>query len=310
MLRRLFLILFVFLGFFNLGVQAQPQNSEHPPLKVDEFKRLEIPKLTNYLVDYADVVPQSLEDSINLDLKKFQDQSGSQIFILTVPSTNPEDIVEYGVRVFENWKAGRAEYDDGVLYLVAVNDRKHRLEIGKGLEGRIPDVVAISILDDVVKPYFVKSDYAGGINAAVGSIKKLILQEELPKPSNSSTTESVDRPLGFFGIFIPLIVGLLIGVVFHPTIGGIVSYALSPVGFIGSIFIALFVFMVASGFRSMADPLTALGSKNGSRTSRGRRGSHWGGFGGGGFGEGGFGGGGFGGGVGGSSGGGGATSGW
>ena len=102
-------------------------------------------------------------------LAAFEQRKGSQIAVLIVPTTGAETIEQYGIRVAEAWKLGREGIDDGVLFLVAKEDRALRLEVGSGLEGSLPEATANQIVEDIVVPQFRAGEFAGGVNATVES---------------------------------------------------------------------------------------------------------------------------------------------
>lgn len=264
-----------------------------------------IPALTNYVVDTTGTLSANEQTNLIAKLKSFEEETGSQIFVLMVPTVQPETIETYAVRAFEAWKVGRKKVDDGVLFVIAKNDRRNRIEVGYGLEGAIPDVTASHILKDYVAPFFQREDFAGGIDTAVTQLMHLIKKEELPPPvATGDEFESWEE-------YIPFVMAGVIALLIHPVFGAIVFIGM------GYPILAIIVFIVALIVRSLFGlPLFSVGSpaRGGRRSYRrgpwddfGGRGG--GGFGGGGFG-GGFGGGGFGGGGGGSSGGGGASGKW
>jgi uncharacterized protein len=121
-------------------------------------------------------------------LLEFERQKGSQIAVLIVPTTEPESIEQYSIRVAEQWKVGRAQPDDGVILLVAKNDRAVRIEVGTGLEGAIPDVLASRIISQVIVPRFRAGDFAGGIDEAITRIIALLQGEPLPEPERPSSS--------------------------------------------------------------------------------------------------------------------------
>ncbi|NOL52230.1 YgcG family protein [Pelistega suis] len=272
-------------------------------------QEVEIPASTNYVVDTTATLSASELDRLNAQLKAFDEETGSQIFVLMVPTVQPETIETYAVRVFEAWKVGRKGIDDGVLLVIAKNDRRHRLEVGYGLEGAIPDVLASRILNENVNPYFRQGDFAGGIASAVTRMMGLIKNEGLPSKGSSADIEQED----WMAIVIPIAVVFIFAILGHPAIGAMVAGSVT-FGIMGSplfaVVAAVAVFIIASIIRFIfREPISAIQRQNASRINSRRRGG-WGpgGFGGG-FGGGGFGGG-FGGGGGGSSGGGGASGGW
>lgn len=265
-----------------------------------------VPPLTSPVTDLTQTLAPEQKAALESRLRDFEAQQGSQIAVLIVPTTQPETIEEYSIRVAEAWKIGRAAPDDGVILLVAKNDRTVRIEVGTGLEGALPDVIANRMISQVIVPHFREGDFAGGINAAITRIIALIEGEPLPDPERRSS-----RPEGLGGIGNAL--PLLLMFVFVGS--GILRAMLGRVGGAGAtagiagflMWIVTSVAAVAIGAAVLAF-LFALLSGFGGGGGRGwsnRRGGGWGGgFGGGGFGGGFGGGGGWGGGGGGFSGGG------
>lgn len=119
-------------------------------------------------------------------LQDFEQRKGSQIAVLVVPTTAPETVEQYALRVAETWKLGRKGVDDGALLLVAKDDRALRIEVGYGLEGALTDITAKRIVSDVIVPYFRQGDFAGGIRAGVDRMIGVIDGEPLPEPSRAA----------------------------------------------------------------------------------------------------------------------------
>ena len=136
-------------------------------------------------------------------LLAFEQQKGSQIAVLIVPTTQPESIEQYSIRVADKWKVGRAAPDDGVILLVAKNDRAVRIEVGTGLEGALPDVIASRIISQVIVPHFREGDFSGGINAAITRIIAVIEGEPLPEPERRSSRQP--EGLGGIGNALPIL---------------------------------------------------------------------------------------------------------
>jgi len=149
-----------------------------------------IPPLTSRVTDLTDTLNPQQRAALEQKLAAFESAKGSQIVVLIVPTTQPEAIEQYSIRVVEQWKPGRKEVDDGALLLVAKDDRKMRLEVGRGLEGAVPDAVAKRITADIIAPYFKKGDFAGGITAGVERLIKVIEGEPLPEPPGESRPAS------------------------------------------------------------------------------------------------------------------------
>jgi uncharacterized protein len=245
---------------------------------------VEVPPLKARVTDLTGTLTSGQQAALESRLAAFEQQKGSQIAVLVVPSTQPEDITQYSIRVAEQWKLGRKGMDDGALLLVAKNDRTLRIEVGYGLEGAIPDAIAKRIIEEIIVPRFRQGDFHGGIDAGVDRMMRIIQGEPLPEPAHSDANpDAVERnlPLLFFAA---LIAGGLLRAVFGNFTGGLLT---------GTI-ISVAVWIMGAGliFALIAGVIAFI------VTLGGGRGFHGGGMGSGGFGGGGFsgGGGGFGGG--------------
>jgi uncharacterized protein len=142
-----------------------------------------VPPFHSYVTDLTATLSSKQRETLEQTLRTFAAQKGSQLAVLLVPSTAPESIEQYSIRVVDSWKLGRKGVDDGVLLLVSMDDRAMRIEVGYGLEGVIPDAIANRIIDEVVVPYFKRGDYFGGIQAGVNQLMRLIEGESLPAPA-------------------------------------------------------------------------------------------------------------------------------
>jgi uncharacterized protein len=141
-----------------------------------------VPPLKQRVTDLTGTLkPQEIE-ALDGRLAAFEQSRGSQIAVLMVPTTRPEAIEAYGIRVAEAWKVGRKGVGDGVIVLVAKEDRRMRIEVAKALEGAIPDAYAKRIVAEVMAPAFKQGDFAGGIRGAVDALIRLIEGEDLPPP--------------------------------------------------------------------------------------------------------------------------------
>ncbi len=150
------------------------------------FAQVPVPPLNARATDLTGTLSLGQRESLEQTLKAFEEKKGSQIAVLIVPTTKPEEIEQYGIRVAEAWKLGRKGIDDGVLFLVAKNDRKMRIEVGRGLEGAVPDAVAKRIIAEIVTPRFKQGDFEGGIREGVERLVKVIEGEPLPLPRRVS----------------------------------------------------------------------------------------------------------------------------
>lgn len=269
-----------------------------------------VPPLTARVTDLTGTLTAAELGALDGRLRDFERRKGSQIAVLMIPTTQPETIEQYSIRVAEAWKVGRAKIDDGVVLVVAKNDRKLRIEVGYGLEGAIPDAVAKRVVSDVIAPHFRTGDFYGGIAAGTDALMKLIEGEPLPAPKWES--EGGQPGIDYGSLFVILLVlataggailsrllGRSVGAIATGGLAGLTAWAISGVVLIGAfaaVVVLLFaLFAAASGF---------------GRGRHGGWGGGWpGGFGGFGGGSGGFGGGGFSGG-GGGFGGGGASGNW
>ena len=144
---------------------------------------LPVPPLSGRIVDQTGTLNEAQRAALDSKLAAFEAQAGPQIVLLLVPATAPEDIAAYAQRVADSWKIGRREVGDGVLVVVAKNERKVRIEVAKALEGAIPDLAARQIIDNAIRPAFRADDYAGGLNRAVDQIIARINGEGLPAPA-------------------------------------------------------------------------------------------------------------------------------
>ncbi|MFN0300770.1 MAG: TPM domain-containing protein [Burkholderiales bacterium] len=139
-----------------------------------------LPEVRAPVVDSTKTLTIDQVERLSALLRAFEQRKGSQISIVFVPTTRPESIEQYSIRLAERVKAGRSKVDDGVLILVAVQDRKTRIEVGYGLEGAIPDIVANQIRREVINPYFRNNDFYGGVRAGAEALIKRIDGESLP----------------------------------------------------------------------------------------------------------------------------------
>ncbi len=193
---------------------------------------LEVPHLTGRVNDLADLIPPDAEVRINAELEKLEQEKGSQVAVLTIPSLEGDSLEDFSLRVVETWGLGRGQADDGVLLLVSRDDRKMRLEIGYGLEGAIPDAYARRVLDDVLRPRFRGGDFGGGIEEGVRVVAGLVRGEDsLPPPeAGGSGPRQLSGPAA----------ALVLGLLFLVTVGTFSVFAVLARGF-ASWFLAFFL---------------------------------------------------------------------
>lgn len=219
------------------------------------WAQVAVPELSHRVTDLTATLNPGQIAALENRLATFEAKTGSQIAVLIVPTTEPEDIAQFGIRVADQWKTGRKKVDDGLILIVAKNDRELRIEVGYGLEGVIPDAIAKRVIAETITPYFKAGDFNGGIEAGVRQLMGLVEGESLPPPAQRNGDDEVSFALLIFG---GVIAGwLLSAVMSRPAAGGVAAVGSGAVGvmLLGLtpivLFVAVFVFAgVASGFRS------------------------------------------------------------
>jgi uncharacterized protein len=157
---------------------------------------LEVPFLEGRVNDLAGMLDETVEARIEEKLAAFEREKGSQVAVLTLPSLEGESLEDFSIRVVDTWKLGREGIDDGVLLLVARDERQLRLEVGYGLEGVLPDATARRIVDNVIVARFREGDVAGGIEAGVDAVLQVARGEELPAVATHDAPEMSGRVVG------------------------------------------------------------------------------------------------------------------
>lgn len=184
-----------------------------------------VPALTAQLIDQTGTLSSPQRQQITARLQTIERQFGSQVVVLMVDSTAPEDIAAYANRVASSWKIGRKEAGDGLLFIIAKNDRSLRLEVARGLEGTIPDIVAGRIIQNIVVPQLRSGDFAAAIEAGLTAIEaRLAGDDSLPapapvapaSPANSGWSSMLDNlfPILFFAV--PVVCSLLARAIGRP----------------------------------------------------------------------------------------------
>ena len=166
-----------------------------------------VPDLTARVIDRTGTLQAADLASLDAKLKALEAEKGSQVVVLMVPTTQPEDIFSYSNRVANAWKIGRAQVGDGLLIVVAKDDRRMRIEVSKTLEGAVTDISSGRIINEAMAPRFRADDYAGGIEAAVDAVSALIRNEPLPLPSPATPARGPAMlgeilPFVFFAVFV------------------------------------------------------------------------------------------------------------
>ena len=247
-----------------------------------------VPPLRGHITDQTGTLTKEQQSALEQTLTAFEARKGSQLAVLMIATTATEAIEQFALRVAEQWKLGRKTVDDGVILLVAKNDRALRIEVGYGLEGALSDITSKRIISETVTPRFKQDDYFGGITAGVDQIMRVVEGEPLPEP--------VGRPpqgiqnlmqLGPLLFIVALAVGAVLRRVFGKVAGSLLTGA--GVSLLAWFVLGTLLISVLAGFAAML--MTLMG---GTRMLYGMAGLGGAGRGGGGFrgGGGGFGGGG------------------
>ena len=292
-LRNIGCILLLFLLVFAVAVNATA---------------LEVPRLKGHVNDFAAMLSTASERQLEAVLTEFERKESTQIVVLTIPSLKGDSLEDFSIRVAEAWKIGQKKLDNGAILLIVKNDRKIRIDVGYGLEGRLTDLLTGRIIRNVIAPQFKSGQFDQGITAGVAAMIDAVRGEysatDAPRqPRQSQTGVPIIALFALFFLINALgrasrVMGATAGAVLFP-IAGALFFGLGPLLLLGLIPLGLVAGLLIS---LIGGPLTA------GRTTSGHRGGYWGGGGGGGgFSSGGFGG--FSGG-GGGFGGGGASGGW
>ena len=307
--RQLLALFFFFLATYgsvyaqNLGNTPSSRGVAYEKSSPRDADLVKIPVLKSQVTDLTGTLTLSQISALEQKLATFETQKGSQIAILIVSSTQPEAIEQYSLRVVEKWQLGRKKIDDGILLLIAKDDRRLRFEVGYGLEGAVNDLTAKRIISEIITPYFRQGQFYEGINAGIDRLITVINGEELPPPVVKSSEGSFANDSGgvegilliafmgslFLGGILKKILGKTLGGLTTAGIVGFLAFVMT--GIIGIAIIAGLIGFVASmmgGLGGRGGPII-FPSGGGGFGSRGGFGGGGGGFGGGG---GGFGGGG------------------
>jgi uncharacterized protein len=263
------------------------------------FGEVAVPPLKARVTDLTGTLTAPQIQALETRLRDFERAKGSQVAVLMLPSTQPETPAQYGVRVYDEWKLGRKGIDDGVLVLVAKDDRRVWIVTGRGVEGPLPDAAVKRIVEEDITPRFKQGDFHGGIHAGVDRIMRTIEGEPLPPPRHAGQQSPLFQHIEWIipALVIVMIAQGILNSIFGRAVGAGLTGGVAGLLvwlIVGSLVIGTIVGVIAFVFG-----LLGVGAM--------RHGSGWGGGwnSGGGF----SGGGGFGGGGGGFSGGGGSTAG-
>jgi uncharacterized protein len=242
-----------------------------------------IPPLTARVTDLTGTLDAEQKQTLESELQALEQRKGAQIAVLIVATTQPEDIAQYAIRVFDQWKLGRKGIDDGALLIVAKDDHRVRIEVARGLEAAIPDAAVARIIREYITPRFRAGDFYGGIHDATGALTKLVDGEALPPP----LTDERDHRRGSKDVFNALVWAFFVGLWVRAMFGrvpmvprsGIVGAASGGVAWLVSGLVPL---GIGVGVVGLVLGLIGGGGGGGFANRGG-----WGGWGGGGFGGGG-----------------------
>ena len=274
-----------------------------------------VPALSARVIDTTGTLDGAQKAALDARLAALESEKGAQVVVLLVPSTAPEDIASYANRVANTWKIGRRDVGDGVLLIVAKNDRTLRIEVAKTLEGAIPDLAAKRIIDQAITPRFRTGDYAGGLSAGVEQLAARIAGE--PLPAVAGPAHGIGTPdFQWFDLLIFLVFAMPIAAGVARSMLGRKLGALATGAGVGGIAFFLTASALLAGLAGLVGLIFALVTgfaspvRSGAWRGGGSRIGHGGGWGGGSGGSWGGGGGGFSSGGGGDFGGGGASGNW
>lgn len=184
-----------------------------------------VPALTARVIDQTSTLSAAESSALESRLSAFEQETGAQVVVLMVMTTAPEDIASYANRVANTWKIGRKDVGDGLLLLVAKQDRKIRIEVAKSLEGAVPDLAAKRVIDEAITPHFKQGRFAAGIDAAISQISALIRSESLPAPTADSVASTAPSQgfswtdIGIFLFFAVPVSAAVARAVFGPVFG-------------------------------------------------------------------------------------------
>ncbi len=250
---------------------------------------LPVPPLNARVVDQTSTLQPRQRAALESKLAAFEAEAGAQIVVLLVPTTRPEDAAAYAQRVADAWKIGRAKEGDGLLIVVARQDRTVRIEVSKALEGAVPDLAVKRVIDQTIVPAFKQGDFAGGLNAGLDVVFELVRAEKLPPGPGSPAAHRAPRSNDGGGLWQTLALFLFIGV---PVVGGVLTaifgrklgslLTAGALGWLGWVLSASVLIAVAAAFGALLlVGVMGVGSRRGGLVTPGYGG--WGGGSGGGW---------------------------
>lgn len=223
------------------GGMAFAQTQEHALSQAKATaQEIPVPRLTNHVMDLSDTLKPDQVQALDAKLSAFESSQGSQVFVLIVPTTGQDSVEQYARRVFDTWHIGREGIDDGVLLLVAKEDRTLRIDVGYGLEGAVTDLLSGRIVREQITPYFTFGDFYAGIDAGVDALMTVIRGEDLPAPETEDDRPIfMLAPLAFLSLVLPpamsaFVLGVFVYMLFESVwlglLGGLVGVILALLG--------------------------------------------------------------------------------
>lgn len=293
-------IIFVLLSWVPLKFHApvNSHNVEHRTLNIElpsSAFALEVPALKGHVNDYGNMMSAETRANIEAELKAFEQSDSTQVVILTIPSLEGEALEEFSIKVAETWKIGQRGKDNGVILLVSNQDRKIRIEVGRGLEGKLTDLMAGRIIEYVIKPRFKRGDFDGGFIAATQAMIDVVRGEFKADQNEVSKKRKKSAPLPVILLFsgvmllslgrISRVLGGAAGAIGFPLAGLFMGFPLAALIGLGVLGLAMGIFLplLFGGFgRGMGGFGGGFGGEGGGFGDSGGFGGDSGGFGGGG----------------------------
>ncbi len=245
-----------------------------------------VPPLKSRVTDLTGTLNAQQKSELESRIAAFEARRGSQIAVLLLPTTKPEEIEQYAIRVAEAWKIGRRKVDDGLILVVAKDDRRLRIEVGYGLEGAIPDSVAKRVIDERITPRFREGDFYGGVRDGVDQLIRLAEGEKLPPPAAAPTAPGArPEPISFLHFFAGnpmfiLILALVGGAILKQLLGRLPG-SLAVAAGVGLLVLLLYGIGIAilAAFAAFIVTFTNTGggARGGGWSSGGSSGGSWGG---------------------------------
>lgn len=239
-----------------------------------------VPPLTAHVMDQTGTLNPAQMQALEAKLKAFEAARGAQVVMLMLATTAPEDIAAYAQRVGDSWKIGRKAVGDGLLLVVAKDDRQVRIETTKALEGAIPDLAARQIIDSAITPRFKQGDFAGGLDAAADQIIALISGENLPAPASTPVRSQGVKGFNWMDLAVFLFFAVPVGARVISSVVGRKAGSVVTGGAVGLLAWLFTSSLAIAGIAALAGLVLALFSSLGA-LARGGRSSGWGGIGGG-----------------------------